>query len=404
MTTSLSSLKASNDLKEEILEHQRKFFADIPSLKAQDDIKGYLFNTGNDKNKLSAFLSILDTHQIEVYHLNKKYGAFNKNNSYIIPMDQNQYRLIKGMFEQRIEFQDSLFYDVSAWTLPLAFDLNWQPLKGKAYSNSLLGEQFNAKQQLTVVNLFEASSYAYAMHWEDSQSPALLYDIQKSGLRAKVSTEPWTSSNGQLFERGTIVVPIQNQNMGASKIHQTLSVLSQKHQIPVTTLASGNTSGFQLGSPKFKPLTTPKPLLLIGDGVNAYEAGEVWHLLDQRMGVALPMITIDKFNNIDLSSYNTIIMVNGNYGSITQAKLKTWVQNGGNIITTRSAGKWASEAGLSKIKYKKNAKDSTQKYLTYNTRSKTQGAQRIGGAIFETKIDLTHPLGFGFSDDKLPIF
>ena len=403
-TTSLSTLRATNKLKNELLEHQSEFYSDIPSMAEKDDIKGYIFNAGSDNSKLMAFLSILNTHQIEVYHLKKKYDTFDTENSFIIPVKQNQYRLLKGMFEQRTQFQDSLFYDVSAWTLPLAFDLNWLTIKSKSYSTSLLGEQLNTKNQLTTVEIFESGSFAYAIHWDNSQSPALLYDIQKAGLRTKVSTEPWTSSNGQFFERGSIVVPIQNQNMEASRIHQMLSMLSQKHQIPVTTLASGNTSGFQLGSPKFKTLATPKPLLLIGDGVNAYEAGEVWHLLDQRMGMALPMITIDKFNNVDLSSYNTIIMVNGSYGTLTQSKLKSWVQNGGNIITIRSAGKWASEAGLSKIKYKKVAKDSTQKYLTYNTRSKTQGAQRIGGAIFETRIDMTHPLGFGFEDDRLPVF
>ncbi|WP_422362300.1 M14 family zinc carboxypeptidase [Reichenbachiella sp.] len=403
-TTSLSTLRAASQLKNELLEHQRNFYSDIPSSADKDEIKGYIFNAGQDNSKLKAFLTILDTHQVKVYHLKKKYGEFNTDNSFVIPMHQNQYRLIKGMFEQRTQFQDSLFYDVSAWTLPLAFDLNWQTIKGKSYSTSLLGEQYNTKEQLKVAALFESSSYAYAIHWEDSQSPALLYDIQKSGLRTKVSTEPWTSSNSQFFERGSVIVPIQNQNMEASKIFQILSTLSQRHQISISPLASGNAGGFQLGSPKFKTLATPKPLLLIGDGINAYEAGEVWHLLDQRIGMALPMITIDKFNNIDLSSYNTIIMVNGSYGTLTQSKLKTWVQNGGNIVTARSAGKWASEAGLSKIKYKKIAKDSTQKYLTYNSRSKTQGAQRIGGAIFKTKIDLTHPLGFGFSDDTLPMF
>ena len=45
--------------------------------------------------------------------------------SYVIPMNQHNYRMIKGMFEKRTKFQDSLFYDVSAWTLPLAFDLNY---------------------------------------------------------------------------------------------------------------------------------------------------------------------------------------------------------------------------------------------------------------------------------------
>lgn len=403
-TTSLSTLRATNKLQKELLEHQRKFYSEIPSIVDKEPSKAYVFNADNDHSKLRAFLSILKAHQVKVYQLNKNYGEFKTNNSYVIPLEQNQFRMIQGMFETRTKFQDSLFYDVSAWTLPLAFDLNWKAIPNKNYSSDLVGKPFNPNDKLLTIESLESSNYAYAFPWEDSQAPALLFDIQKSGLRTKVSTEQWKVRDGQLFKRGSILIPIQNQNLDASKINQTLFTLSKKHQIPINPVSTGDTQQFQLGSPKFKTLNTPKALLIIGDGVSAYEAGEVWYLLDQRVGMNVPMITIDKLNKIDLSAYNNIIMVDGNYGALTQSKIKTWVQNGGNIITIKSACKWATEAGLSKIKFKKMEKDSTQKYLSYNSRLKSQGAQRIGGAIFQSQIDLTHPLCFGFSDDKLPLF
>ncbi len=37
-------------------------------------------------------------------------------------------------------------------------------------------------------------------------------------------------------------------------------------------------------------------------------------------------------------------------------------------------------------------------------KSNASGAQVIGGAIFETKLDLTHPLAFGFEHEMLPVF
>ncbi|MEP3389407.1 MAG: zinc carboxypeptidase, partial [Reichenbachiella sp.] len=403
-TTSLSTLKASYALKSELLDHQRKFYTEIPSLASKEEIKGYIFSSPNDNSKIKAFLETLDTHQVDVYKLKKTFNEFKTDESYIIPLKQNQYRMIQGMFETRTQFQDSLFYDVSAWTLPLAFDLNYKEIKGKSFSSDMLGEKIEIDKLPSLNSTFETTKYAYAFHWQDSQSPALLYDIQKTGLRTKVATEPWIDAQGQSFERGSILIPLQNQNIEEDKIHSALQTLSLKHQIAITAITSGNTSGFQLGSPKFKVLNTPKAVLLIGDEVNPYEAGEVWHLLDQRMGMALPMVSIDQLNNMSLAHYNTIVMVSGSYGNVAQAKIKSWVQKGGNIITIRSASKWISEAGLSKIKYKKIAKDSTQKYLAYNTRSQSQGAQRIGGAIFETSIDLTHPIGFGFFDKSLPIF
>src|SRR5690606_17008678 len=56
---------------------------------------------------------------------------FRANNSFIVPLNQPQYRLIKGMFETRTEFQDSLFYDVSAWTFPMAFNVDYLALDSK---------------------------------------------------------------------------------------------------------------------------------------------------------------------------------------------------------------------------------------------------------------------------------
>ncbi|MEP2024087.1 M14 metallopeptidase family protein, partial [Reichenbachiella sp.] len=157
LTTSLSTLKAANELKSEILTHQQNFYTEIPSLADQDDIKGYVFSAANDHNKLKAFISILDIHQIEVFRLNQKFGSFNTSNSFIIPLKQNQNRMMKALFESRTAFQDSLFYDVSAWTLPLAFDLEYLALNEKQYSENLLGDRLLQTSFPTITNDLEQS-------------------------------------------------------------------------------------------------------------------------------------------------------------------------------------------------------------------------------------------------------
>jgi len=57
----------------------------------------------------------------------------------------------------------------------------------------------------------------------------------------------------------------------------------------------------------------------------------------------------------DLSRYNTLVMVNGNYGDLTErAKndLKQWVRNGGTLITQRNAVNWAQSEGFFSLKTK----------------------------------------------------
>ena len=40
----------------------------------------------------------------------------------------------------------------------------------------------------------------------------------------------------------------------------------------------------------------------------------------------------------------------------------------------------------------------------YAEMDQARGAQYIGGSIFHTKLDLTHPLGYGYNDDDLTVF
>ena len=49
--------------------------------------------------------------------------------AWFIPIAQPQYRYLEALVEQRKEFEESIFYDITAWTLPLAFNLEWEKLR-----------------------------------------------------------------------------------------------------------------------------------------------------------------------------------------------------------------------------------------------------------------------------------
>jgi hypothetical protein len=111
------------------------------------------------------------------------------------------------------------------------------------------------------------------------------------------------------------------------------------------------------------------------------------------------------FSSTDLSSYTDIILPNS-WGSALSKddakKIKTWVQNGGTLIGFKNAGRWFDSNELMKIKFKKK-KDSTQ-IISFEQKRNYFGAQVIGGAIFETKLDRSHPIAFGYKNNTLPVF
>ena len=123
------------------------------------------------------------------------------------------------------------------------------------------------------------------------------------------------------------------------------------------------------------------------------------------MDLRLTLLEPSQFNRVDLSKYNTLLMVGGSYSDLNKEKLKSWVQAGGNLVLTEEAINWAQQQGISDVKLKKvkSGVDSA-KWLPYGNREQIDGAQQMRGAIVEAKYDPTHPLSFGYTQPTVSLF
>ena len=103
-----------------------------------------------------------------------------------------------------------------------------------------------------------------------------------------------------------------------------------------------HSKGIDLGSRFIRPVTKPKAAMLIGHGIRSYEAGEVWHLLDTRVGMPITKIPMRNFKTANLSKYNVLVLVSGSYDldESQRDKLKDWVKSGKTLITIGTASKW----------------------------------------------------------------
>ena len=375
-------------------------------------VKAIAVNSEFDIARLNAMVEILHGHNIKVHRLNKSITweetTFDPRYSCIIPLRQPQYRLIKALFETRTSFQDSLFYDVSSWTLPLAFNLPYAEVTTKAFNDNLLGEEIMNFPAVKDNAEISKPSYAYGLNWNGYFAPRALYKLLKTGLRVKVATEPFTHNNGKKHNYGTIIIPLQDQPLPPDHIHTLMDEIKVKDGIEVYHFNSGaSLNGNYLGSNNMKKIALPKVAIIIGDGIDGYSAGEVWHLLDQRFDMELTLLPVDKLSSTKLQKYNTLILVNGNYqrlGPSIVAKIKSWTQGGGNIIAMQNASRWLSTKSLTKIKFKVNDSPDKLPQRPYADRPRYKGAQLIGGAIFGTRLDLTHPLAYGYNRKIMPIF
>ncbi len=414
VTVSLSTLEASLALRGELLEHQRDFYTGAEKLFNASGVKGYLVGENGDRTAMNSFLEMLLQHQIRVLGIRETVTVngttFAPQTSFLVPLDQPQIRLVKSLFEPALEFSDSLFYDVSAWTLPFAFNIPYAPVN----SMDLIRKAGGAA--VTGIPLSEGALHAsgtaigYVMPWNDYLAPRALYALQEAGVNAQVTGEPVRFKDGDTvrsFGYGTIFIPVEKQALTGEEIQRILGETAQSTGTDIYALSSSFTpEGMDMGSDQNLPVPRPSILLLTGDGISSSEAGEIWHLLDTRMGIPVVLTDPERLNQMDLDPYTHLLMPSGGYGAIRETgkkEIERWLRRGGTVIAIKSANRWLAQNGLCDLKFKEEKRDSTG-YKPYGELNLDRYSREITGSIFQARIDLTHPMGYGLSRDRIPLF
>jgi hypothetical protein len=404
--TMLSSLKATNEMREELLAYQRDFFKTAAADAAKDPVKAYIIGS-KDKARAFHFAEMALRQKVEVYKvastqtINGK--TFDAESSYLIPLNQTQYKLIHGMFDKQLKYKDSIFYDISSWTLPLAFGLDYEEIK----TAPALGEKVT-DLKMPEGKLIGKGDYAYVFEPYGYYSPRAMYRLLDKGVRIKVATDPFYAE-GKKFERGSIMIPVDHQDRFPDQISVLMKEITEKDGVDVYYVSTGlDYRGVSLGSSSFYTLRKPEIAMLVDGGVSPTDAGEIWHLLDTRFQIPVTMIPTNVFNTASLQRYNTILMPEGNYASINDAakeKLKNWVQAGGVVIGFERALNFFTAAGLGKFDVKKEEeKKDSAKPKPYADIDEITRAQETSGAIFEADADLTNPILYGYTSAKVALF
>ncbi|MGY5851346.1 M14 family metallopeptidase [Salegentibacter sp. F14] len=399
-TAALSTLEAAKKMRVKLLNYQRSFYENARESASNG---AWAFGSTEDASSAYELAKILKKHKVKIHQLKQdtEFGGkqFKKGSTYIVPKDQRQHRLVEAMFEKRTKFQDSLFYDISAWNFPMAFNLDYA--QDVRITNA--GAQIQDLQKPEIPTI-EKSEYAYLMEWHDYYAPKALNMILEEELRAKVGMKPFSSADKQ-YDYGTILIPVQNQEMDASELHAFLQKVSTQSNVEISAINTGLTQGINLGSNQFRALEPAKVALIVGDGITPYDAGEIWHLFDQRYDMKITKLDTRSFSRADLSRYTDIIVPNSwgkGLGKNEADKLKTWVEKGGTLIGYRNMARWLKRHDFMDLEIKKDTL--VAENISFEDRRDFTGAQGIGGAIFEANTDRSHPVNFGYKDDKIALF
>ncbi|TVP54761.1 MAG: zinc carboxypeptidase, partial [Mongoliibacter sp.] len=411
--TSISSFEAAVDMREEIVKFMHDFYKESIKEATSDSNQAYIFGSTEDAARSFHLAEMILQHDIEVFALNEDITInsvdFQKEKSYIVPLKQPQYNLIKAIFETRTDFQDSLFYDVSAWTMPMSFNLDYMAMSSRILNVANVTKLEKDEKLKKGEMLAEEKDLAFAFEWSDYYAPKLAYQMLSNGHLVRVAHEPFKLESGKELQKGTIIVSTKRdaKEDAKEKLYQDLKKLAEENAINVYGISSGLTGGINLGSPNIDVLKEPKIALLVSMGVNSLEAGEIWHLLDQRMDIPITLLATERLSSSELDKYTVIAMPNGTYSNLGEKdfeKLKSWISSGGTLVARGGALAVLDKQKVVSFEFKKEDEDSKKELKPYEDFVKNTGARLTRGTIFHAKLDTSHPLGYGYSKPEIYSF
>ena len=405
--TSLGTLKAAFEMRESLQSYQREFYKS-PAEKVEG-IAGYVVGIPDDPARLEILSDLLSRHEIRVERLKAPLQVggveYAPESSYVVRLAQPQWRLIRSVFDRTTNFRDNSFYDVSAWNFADSFGASFAALQTLPTTEE--GRRLKPKRDKLVENV---ETIAYLMPWDSYFAPRTLAQLLANDIKCRVATKALTVENegtSLALDPGTIVITLGNQPKKAKLILRLLNQGLARDSIKVYPVNSAQTrSGLDLGSPSVRSIEPPRPLMLVGRGTSAYECGEIWHLLDKRIGMPLTMVESRNFSPEDLSDYTHLILVQGASGGFdeeTSQEIEEWVRGGGILIAQKSSVSWATRSLLGDS-MKVPAAEAPEKNHRYADYDEVRAVERIGGAIFEVELDRSHPIAFGFTRDRLSVF
>ena len=397
-TAAFSTLEAAKNMRVKILKYQQDFYKESRNTGSN---KAIVFGDEKDAAKSFHLAEVMKKHKIKIHEVKSDFTEngknFKKGYSYVIPMNQKNQRLVKAMFDVRKTFKDSLFYDVSAWTFNHAFGVDY----AENVSLSKAGNEIT-DLKMNSGNVSFRSDYGYLMPWNEFYTPKALNKILQNEIRAKVSMK--TFKNGGLsYDYGTIFIPVQNQKLNADDLYQFLSSVANESHLNINGVSTGLNDGIDLGSNNFRAITKPKVAMIVGDGIAGNDSGEIWHLFDQRFDMHITRLDTRDFSRIDIAKYTHIVIPSSRLEKNAVEKIKTWVRNGGVVVGYKNTARWLSSNKMINLNFENPKRDSI-KNISFENRSLQSGAQVIGGAIFEAKLDRSHPINFGYKNDEIALF
>lgn len=392
-------------------------------------VREYALLEGNDPARAAALATLLVSQGIQVQRAGEAFVAgplqtFDGKElereafpagTYLVPLAQPRKRLANALLEPSPQMKDLYFYDVSAWSLPLAYGVKAYQLLEAARVPRASFEGGVARGK--PIEGEPANVYAYLLDWRQGNAPRFVAGLLAEGTRVAVATKEF-QIGGRTWGRGTAVVPAANNG---ENLADRVRARAEEAGVTLQAVGSGlSDEGIDLGSDYVRPLKPRRVALVAGPQVAANSLGAIRYLLERSYRIPFSIVSLSRLDRVKLGDFGTLVFPDGGeferaVPKETVTKLREWVGGGGTIVAVGGAAFWAAAegSGLSRIRVSKapesapervpeGARDAgPRRYVPTDERESALRRSRNPGAIFKLELEPTSSVVYGCGEGPL---
>ncbi len=318
-------------------------------------VREYLLPPGRDPARVARLAEVLAAQGLEVGRAEQPLTVGTRRlpaGTYVVPLAQPGGLLVRNLLDpqtpldeafvreqerRRRKRQPDEIYDVTGWSLPLAFDV--ECLASERASGVRTTPVPVEPAPRPALELPDAR-VAYLMPWGVATVETVVAALAQ-GLVVRSAERAFTLA-GRTFPPGTAVLRVFEN---PPDLRERLGQLVALHGPEIVAADSGFVEeGLSLGSARVRALRAPRVMLLWDAPVSSLSAGAARFVLERRYGQRLSLVRVATLGRVDLRNFDVIVLPAGEYDKALSAerarRLRDWVEQGGTLIALGEAARF----------------------------------------------------------------
>lgn len=417
--TSMAIVEASVQHRQELLAYFREFFN--PE-RTESATTAYLIPDDGGHGYAGDVIDLLLSHGVEIEQAEEAFTidasdywtastarhAFDAG-TWIIRTDQARHVMVNTLMQRQMEIESYDMYDMSTWSVPLAFNLQGAAWTEQALRVATRPVSEAPTRESGVSN--PDAEYGYVMDWRQRQAPKALGMMWEAGYDVR-SARRTLGVGDKDYPVGSIIVLKGRNRDRMDRVADDMQRIAAEAGVVIDGYDDSRVDrGMDLASADARVIEKPRVVLMLDSPFGSETAGQIWYLFDQRIEWGIDRVRGNNFPSLDLDEVDVLILPPGNVStmldSVQTDRVSRWVRQGGTLIGSESAASYLTGArtGLTSVELVSVEREEDDEpdvdervYTRYEDRRDSTNVSRVSGSAFRAILDNSHPLAAGMPD------